>query len=164
MTEPIEPAETYASPQYVLDLWIGADKPTSSELVQRYLTEAEVLLLNDRELSDLEDRLESDEEGAKLIPLMAIAERRMVTRAMKNPDNQRQVNTTTGPYTDSVTLASESFAGLEVTSEEYRLLAKKSSRGAGTASTLPSGVPDHPLVGAWVNGPDQWAPGQDWWW
>lgn len=158
-----DPAATYASPKYVLDNWIGSDKPESEELVQFWLTEAEVLLLNDRELRDLEERLESDEEGVKLTRLMAIAERRMVTRALKNPDNQRQINTTTGPYTDSVTLASESFYGLEVTAAEHKLLSSQTSRGAGTASTLPSEVPDHPLVGAWVNGPGQWAPGQDWW-
>ncbi len=164
MTEPTEPAATYASPKYVLDNWIGSDKPESTELVQFCLTEAEVLLLNDRDLSDLEERLESDEEGAKLTRLMAIAERRMVTRALKNPDNQRQVNTTTGPYTDSVTLAAESLTGLEVTAAELKLLSSHSSRGAGTAYTLPTeAVPDHPLVGVWVNGPGQWAPGQDWW-
>lgn len=150
---------TYATPVYVLDRWIGSDKPTSMELVQFWLTEAQDLLFSDRELTDLEDRLTRDVSG-KLAKMVMIAERRMVTRAMKNPDNIRQVNSTTGPYTDSSTLATETFTGLEVTASERDLLSSSSGSRAGTASTLPHDVPLHPLAGAWVNGPGQWAPGE----
>lgn len=118
---------TWAVPSDVKGAWIGDDAPSDDTKIQTWLDKAE------REIKyrvpDLVDRIadEAAETPARtdLVNLAKDVEVAMVTRVFRNPRNVRQSTTTTGPFSESETIAGDMPGGLGLTDDELKKLAGK---------------------------------------
>jgi hypothetical protein len=146
----------YASAEDVLSRWIGPNKPDDDDLVENYLEDAETIIRFEN--PDLDQRIVDE---TNLRSLVNLVERRMVTRALKNPELLRQVAEGTGPFTESKTYGTETLAGLELTDGDRVFLARPGAGGEQKAFTIDLTQKRPPLAdlqGALVNGPDWMAP------
>lgn len=77
------------------------------------------------EYPQLEANCEADEDCANRARMVCA---RMVIRVLTNPDQHRQVQDTTGPFSGSITFGVETLGGLTLTQEDRALLAKAPAR------------------------------------
>lgn len=135
---------TYATPEDVTSRWIGPNFPDSDELIQKYLDDAELMIRY--EFPDLDTRVNTD---AYLASRVRLVEVRMVTRALKNPELVRQVQSTTGPFSEGKTYGAETLAGLVFTAEDSAFLsaAEASSKQRATGVDLtPTTAYGYPML------------------
>lgn len=134
---------SWATPNDVLDAWIGEGIPDDEGQVQTWIDKAE------REIRfrvpGIQGRIDAE---ALLIPTVTDLRDTavdvvvsMVTRVFRNPEGIRQRNTTTGPYTESATYGGDVPGGLGITDDELSKLQGVRSRGAYTVSMIPSYSP-----------------------
>jgi hypothetical protein len=134
---------SWTSPTDVTGAWIGADVPTSTPLIQTWIDKAEREVR--RRVPDLQTRIAA--EAALASPSTALLEDAidvvvaMVTRKFRNPEQIRQRNVTTGPFTASKTYAGDAPGELEMTDSELAKLSAKVVHGAFTIDLLPSTSP-----------------------
>lgn len=107
----------WATANDVLERWIGDDKPTDHELVQRWVDDAETLILS--EFPDIQDRIDAGDLPVERVRFVVA---RMVTRAFRNPNGLRQVNEQAGPFGLSGTFAGSTPGDVMLTPEERALL------------------------------------------
>lgn len=118
---------SWTNPEDVTGAWIGDDAPDDTDLIQVWIDKAE------REIKyrvvDIVDRIaaEAAEVPARtdLVTLAKDVVVAMVTRLFRNPRGVRQTTTTTGPFSDSETLAGDSLGGLGMTDDEVKKLVGK---------------------------------------
>jgi len=105
----------WATPEDVIDRWVGPGTPGDEELIQRWLDDAAVIIR--AEVPDIEERLE-DEEVAPDLATIVFVQSRMVTRCLRNPRGVRQEGV--GPY--NTTYAGDNPGSPWLTDEERSLL------------------------------------------
>lgn len=136
---------SWTSPEDVTSAWIGEDVPSNETQLQVWIDKAE------REIrfrvSDVQARIDAE---AELVPpktdLLETAKDvvvAMVTRVFRNPMGIRQANTTTGPFTDSVTYGGDVPGGLGLTDDELAKL-QGARGGAFTIDMIPTTSPFSP--------------------
>lgn len=118
----------------VIDSWIGDDAPTDENLVTIWVERAERHLK--RRVPSLSARITEGEEPDLLESVKDVVSN-MVQRVFRNPDGTRQRNSTTGPYTESVTYGGDQPGYLWLTDDEFDSLIGLSSSGAFMVDTLP---------------------------
>ena len=123
-------AGAYATAQDILSRWIASTLPPDETVISSYLADASVLM--DAEFPDLAQRVKSDPATRARAAVVA---RRMVMRVLTNPDQIRQVNETSGPFSGGVTYAAETLNGLYLSDED---------RAVGLTSTHPAGLGHRP--------------------
>ncbi|MEQ6899006.1 Gp19/Gp15/Gp42 family protein [Microbacterium sp. KR10-403] len=134
---------SWTKPKDVTDAWIGEGAPDDDTKVQNWIDRAE------REIRyrvpDIQTRI--DAEAAETPPRTDLLETAkdvvvaMITRVFRNPEGIRQVNTTTGPFTDSKTYGGDVPGGLGLTSDELAKLKGVQDRGAFSIDLIPSWSP-----------------------
>ncbi|MET0887900.1 MAG: hypothetical protein ABWX92_15795, partial [Mycetocola sp.] len=96
---------SWTSPDDVIDSWIGDDAPDDVELIQKWIDKAEREIR--RRVPDIQARIDAEAEleppSTELLETVKDVVGDMLTRKFDNPKGIRQVNTTTGPFTDSTT-------------------------------------------------------------
>lgn len=118
---------SWTDPSDVTDAWIGDDAPDDTEKIQLWIDKAE------REIkyrvTDLLDRIaeEAAEDPARtdLVTTAKDVVVAMVTRKFQNPRGVRQSATTTGPFSDSETVAGDKLGELYLTDDELKKLTGK---------------------------------------
>ena len=133
----------WATAQDVLDAWIGEDAPTDEAKVETWVGKAERLIR--RKVPDVVSRYEVGETDLAENLKDVVVD--MVTEVFRNPEKRRQINTTTGPYTESFTVAGDNPGALVLTGEQFELLAPEgvSVKAAPTSvDMIPPTSPFHP--------------------
>jgi hypothetical protein len=108
----------------VKNAWIGDDAPTDDTKINLWIGVAE------REIkfriSDIETRIAAEAaEDPPVTTLVALAKDvvvAMVTRVFRNPENVRQMTTTTGPFSESRTLGGDTPGELQLLDSEMKKL------------------------------------------
>lgn len=131
--------ESYATTQDVLDRWIASSLPPEKAVLEKYLREASLII--DSEFPHLRAFSENDET---LLEKLRIVSSRMVIRAVLNPDRLRQVQDTTGPFSGSFTLATETLGDMRLTADDKAILLGGANRRgkAFTVDTTPRSTPN----------------------
>lgn len=133
---------SWTTPTDVTGAWIGEGAPTDITKIQTWIAKAE------REIRfrvpDIQTRIDAeDAEVPKRTDLLEAAKDvtvAMVMRVFRNPEGIRQANTTTGPFTDSVTYGGDVPGGLGLTSDELAKL-QGARGGAFSIDLIPSTSP-----------------------
>jgi hypothetical protein len=84
---------SWATPQDILDRWVGGDKPTDTDLIQALINDAEAVIL--AEFPAIQTRIDDDELPLATVVLVVS---RMVSRLLRNPENLSYWQQTTGPF------------------------------------------------------------------
>jgi hypothetical protein len=84
---------SWATPQDILDRWVGSDKPTDEDLIQALINDAESVIL--AEFPAIQTRID-DEELSLATVVMVVS--RMVSRLLRNPEALTYLQQTTGPF------------------------------------------------------------------
>jgi hypothetical protein len=111
---------SWATPQDIVDRWVGNDVPTDNDLMEALILDAEAVIL--AEFPKIQDRIDDNE-----LPLgtVVMVVSRMVTRLLRNPENLSYWQQQTGPF-----MQARNFAGaasdIWLTDNELSLLAPKS--------------------------------------
>ncbi|OJU39687.1 MAG: hypothetical protein BGN97_00255 [Microbacterium sp. 69-10] len=133
---------SWTGPTDVTGAWIGEGAPTDTGKVQKWIDKAE------REIRfrvpDIQTRIDAEaaESPARtdLLELAKDVTVAMVMRVFRNPEGIRQANTTTGPFTDSVTYGGDVPGGLGLTDDELAKL-QGARGGAFSIDLIPSTSP-----------------------
>lgn len=134
----------WATPQDVIDAWIGDDAPTDSAKLALWIGRAERLVRSN--VKTLQGRLDSEADlvppSTELLFTVRDVVVEMVSRVFRNPKGIRQANVTTGPYTESQTFGGEQPGQLMVTADELaQLTGAGSGQRAYTVSMIPTSSP-----------------------
>jgi hypothetical protein len=113
-------AMSWATPQDVIDRWVGNDVPTDLDLVQALINDAEAVIL--AEYPKIQDRIDDDE-----LPLATVVmvESRMVMRLLRNPEGLTYWQQTTGPFGQARNFGTGN-SDIWLTENEISILAPKS--------------------------------------
>jgi len=146
---------SWAAPSDVTGAWIGEGVPTDTTQIQTWISKAE------REIkyrvADVQTRITA--EGAETPARTDLLETAvdvvvaMVTRVFRNPEEIRQTNVTTGPYTASKTYGGDQPGGLGITENELAKLQGTQVSGAFTVDMIPTTSPfssSYVAPSAWV--------------
>ena len=131
----------------VIESWIGGGAPTDSNQVDIWVGRAERHIRS--RVTDLQARIDAEaEETTPRTDLLETARDvvvAMVTRIYRNPNGWRQVQATTGPFSDSGTVGGDNPGTLYLTDDELASLQGVTSRGgAYTIDMIPSTSPFSP--------------------
>lgn len=111
---------SWATPQDIVDRWVGNDVPTDVDLMEALIADAEAVIL--AEFPKIQDRIDDNELALGTV-VMVVS--RMVTRLLRNPENLSYWQQQTGPF-----MQARNFAGaasdIWLTDNELSLLAPKS--------------------------------------
>lgn len=135
---------SWTAPADVTDAWIGEGAPTEPNKIQKWIDKAE------REIRyrvpDIQSRIDAEAgetpPRTELLELAKDVTVAMVTRVFRNPEGIRQANTTTGPFTESLTYGGDVPGGLGLTDDELAKL-QGASEGAFSIDLIPTTSPFH---------------------
>lgn len=126
---------SWATPDDVINAWIGEGEPSDDVQVQTWIDKAE------REIRfrvpGIQGRIDAESPLTDLFDTAVDVVVAMVTRVFRNPEGIRQANTTTGPFTESRTYGGDVPGGLGLTGDELAKLEGTRTRGAFTVSMIP---------------------------
>lgn len=132
----------WATPDDVIDSWIGDDAPDDDLLIAKWIGRAERLIR--REFLSLADRIASGAEPdlAETVNDVVVS---MVTRVFRNPSGHRSVSgqETTGQFSGSntITYGGDNPGALELLdSERAALSLPGEKRGRRAYSFMPGGI------------------------
>lgn len=134
---------SWTKPSDVTDAWIGDDAPGNTTTVQTWIDKAEREIK--RRVPDIQSRIEA--EAAEVPPVTDLLDTAidvvvaMVTRKFQNPKGYRQVQTTTGPFSESGTIGGDNPGQLYLTDDELAKLSDAGSRGAFMIDLIPPTSP-----------------------
>ncbi|WP_312715474.1 hypothetical protein [Corynebacterium flavescens] len=149
---------TYATPDDVRRRWLSSTPLPADETIQSWLDDAEVLIF--AEFPKLADSLTTDPDGT-LRTRVIYVEVQLVSTALKNPEAVRQNSRTAGVFTESTTYGTETLSqAMELTPAHRAMLSGGAKKHTGFDMTAKPSALINPLAHAWVNGPDESAPGQ----
>lgn len=110
----------YATVSDVLDRWISSTLPPDNKVIEKYLTDASLLIDSDPDIyPPVSDRIDTEPGLRDRVGLVCV---RMVMRCLSNPDNVRQMSEGASPYSASVTYGAETLGGLELTDKDREAL------------------------------------------
>lgn len=138
--------------------WLGSTEFPSLTVVQEWIGDAEALILF--EFPDIQQRIDDDELPLRQVRLVVA---QMVLRVLRNPDNLKAKQQTSGPFSEGGTYAGDNPGSVYLTDDERAMLG--SSPGTGQKAFTINGTPAtgtaHELEAAWVNGPSGYEPGYE---
>lgn len=111
---------SWATPQDIIDRWVGNDVPTDLDLVQALINDAEAVIL--AEYPKIQDRI--DDESLPLATVVMV-ESRMVMRLLRNPEGLTYWQQTTGPFGQARNFGTGN-SDIWLTENEISILAPKS--------------------------------------
>lgn len=84
---------SWATPQDIIDRWVGNDVPTDTDLMEALIADAEAVILS--EFPKIQERIDDDELPLAVVTLVVS---RMVSRLLRNPENLTYWQQQTGPF------------------------------------------------------------------
>ena len=108
----------WATPDDVIDRWVGDNPPTDTDQVQLLLDDAETIILS--EYPNIQARINANEISAEIVKVVVV---RMVTRLMRNPENLAYWQQQAGPFAQSRNFGEQKDIWL--TPDEISMLAPK---------------------------------------
>lgn len=135
---------SWATPQDVIDRWVGAGAPTDTDLVSALIADAEAVIL--AEYPKIQDRIDDD-----LLPVgtVVMVVSRMVTRLLRNPEGLTYWQQNTGPFGQGKNYGSGN-ADIWMSGDEVKLLAPKRKGKAYQVDTAPNATPGGEWI--WLSG------------
>lgn len=109
----------WATPQDIIDRWVGTDVPTDTELIEALIADAEAVIL--AEFPKIQDRIDDEELSLAVVTLVIS---RMVTRLLRNPENLTFWQQQTGPFGQSRNFGAGN-ADIWLSDQELTLLSPK---------------------------------------
>lgn len=106
----------WATPQDVLDRWVGGGAPTDTDQISALIADAEAVVL--AEFPKIQDRID-DNRLPEATVVMVVC--RMVSRILRNPEGLTYWQQTTGPFGQARNYGSNG-SDLWLTAEERKLL------------------------------------------
>jgi hypothetical protein len=108
---------SWATPQDVIDRWVGSDAPTDTNLIEALISDAEAVILS--EYPKIQDRIDDEELPLGTVTMVVC---RMVSRLLRNPEGLTYWQQQTGPFGQARNYGS---AGQDIwmTPEETSMLA-----------------------------------------
>ncbi|WGW12748.1 Gp19/Gp15/Gp42 family protein [Saxibacter everestensis] len=127
----------WAEPGDVKARWIGGDPlPVTDQQLTTLIEDAEDVILG--EFPTMNTLVPDTVPKNRVVRVIA----RMVIRVIRNPEGIRQVQETTGPYSQSETYGGDNPGELYLTDADRRDLSGRKTAGkAYTVSTVPGGWP-----------------------
>lgn len=110
---------SWATPQDIIDRWVGNDVPTDVDLMNALIADAESVILAEFPL--IQTRIDDDELPLNTV-IMVVS--RMVTRLLRNPENLTYWQQQTGPFGQARNYGSGN-GDIWLTDNELSLLAPK---------------------------------------
>lgn len=110
---------SWATPQDVIDRWVGNDVPTDLDLVQALINDAEAVILS--EYPKIQDRIDDEELSLATVVMVQC---RMVMRLLRNPEALTYLQQTTGPFGQARNFGTGN-SDIWLTDNELSLLAPK---------------------------------------
>ncbi len=110
---------SWATPQDVIDRWVGTDIPTDTDLLTGLIADAEVVILGS--YPAIQTRIDNNELSLSTVTLVVV---RMVTRLLRNPEGLTYWQQQTGPFGQARNYGSTS-QDIWLSVEEQNLLAPK---------------------------------------
>lgn len=107
----------WTSPQDVLDLWVGDNKPEDVELVNALIAKAETIIL--ATYPQIQARIDAGTLNIKVV-IYVVSE--MVEAVLRNPEQKSSYSYTTGPYAETASFTGAP-KGIYLTAEQKKLLA-----------------------------------------
>ena len=84
---------SWATPQDIIDRWVGNDVPTDTALMTALIADAESVILS--EYPGIQTRIDDLELPLNTVTMVVV---RMVTRLLRNPENLTYWQQQTGPF------------------------------------------------------------------
>jgi len=84
---------SWATPQDIIDRWVGNDVPTDTDLMEALIADAEAVILS--EFPKIQERIDDEELSLSVVTLVVS---RMVSRLLRNPENLTYWQQQTGPF------------------------------------------------------------------
>lgn len=137
---------SWATPQDIIDRWVGAGAPTDTDLVSALIADAEAVIL--AEYPKIQDRIDDD-----LLPVgtVVMVVSRMVSRMLRNPEGLTYWQQNTGPFGQGKNYGSGN-QDIWMTADEVKLLAPKRKGKAFELDLAPNAVPGGEYI--WLSGDD----------
>lgn len=107
---------SWATPQDIIDRWVGNDVPTDTDLMNALIADAEAIILS--KFPRIQTRIDDDELPEAVVTMVVC---RMVSRLLRNPESLTYWQQNTGPFGQGRTFGSDKDIWL--TSEEQEMLA-----------------------------------------
>ncbi len=125
----------WATVQDIQDRWLTGELPATDTQIQVLIDDAE-----DKILTEFPKTLDNIASGVLREGTVRRVVARMVGRVLRNPEGLRTTQTTTGPFSDSVTHGGDNPGEVYLTDDDRRDLAgERARRKAFTVSTIPAG-------------------------
>ena len=137
---------SWATPEDVIDRWVGPGTPADEDLIQKWLDDASVIIR--AEVPDIDERLDDPDTPPDMATVVFV-QTRMVMRCLQNPRGVRQEGV--GPY--NTTYAGDRPGTPWLTTEELALLLGEPARGRQRAFTVDTTPPE----AVQVTPPDPWG-------
>lgn len=135
----------WATPQDVIDSWIGGGAPDDLDQVQLWLDRAERMVR--AKIPDLQGRLDAEAEApGELTATVRDVVVAMVTRVYRNPLGLRSTMDTSGPYTKQATFGGDTPGTLFLTDEELAQLGGGQAGAAFAIDTWAAGYGTHAQI------------------
>jgi hypothetical protein len=110
---------SWATPQDIIDRWVGNDVPTDTDLMEALIADAEAVILS--EFPKIQERIDDDELPLAVVTLVVS---RMVSRLLRNPENLTYWQQQTGPFGQARNYGGNS-SDIWLSDQELTLLAPK---------------------------------------
>jgi hypothetical protein len=108
---------SWATPQDIIDRWVGNDVPTDTDLMEALIADAEAVILS--EFPKIQERIDDNELPLAVVTLVVS---RMVSRLLRNPENLTYWQQQTGPFGQARNFGSGN-ADIWLSDQELSLLA-----------------------------------------
>lgn len=122
---------SWATPQDVLDRWVGGGAPTDDDLTQALIEDAEAVILS--EFPRIQERIDGETLPLGTVVLVVV---RMVSRTLRNPEGLSYWQMNTGPFGQGKNYGS-SGTDLWMTPEEKSLLSPRRKGKAFSVDLAP---------------------------
>lgn len=111
---------SWATPQDIIDRWVGAGAPTDEALVAALIADAEAVIL--AEYPKIQDRIDANLLNVGTV-IMVVS--RMVSRLLRNPEGLTYWQMNTGPFGQGKNYSNGGGVDIWMTADEEKLLAPK---------------------------------------
>lgn len=108
---------SWATPQDIIDRWVGNDVPTDTDLMTALIADAEAVILS--KFPKIQTRIDDDELPEAVVTMVVC---RMVSRLLRNPENLTYWQQQTGPFGQARNYGSGN-GDIWLSSEEQDMLA-----------------------------------------
>lgn len=132
---------SWATPQDVVDRWVGSGAPTDIDLVQALINDAEAVILV--QYPKIQDRITA---GTLPLATVVMVACRMAMRILRNPEGLSYLQMSTGPFGQGKNYGSNGGTDIWMTPEEIKMLAPNVKGKAFELNLAPYALPGIPVA------------------